>query len=141
MAAEGGGSTEGQGHPPGGEPERTERAREEIQQALFGGYAQRVHSLPPTKDVLEREHLKQDLELKKRYGKWLLWLVTGQLIVADIVFALYFVVGVHWDLPEGVIYVWLATTLVELVGVVTVVTRYLFPRRDSVSEAKSPDQT
>lgn len=131
MAEEGGGSTEGQEHPPGGGRGRNERAREEIQQALYAGYAQRIHALPPTKDELERAHLQQDLELKKRYGKWLLWLVTGQLIVADIVFALYFIIGVHWDLPEGVIYVWLATTLVELVGVVTVVTRYLFPRRDS----------
>lgn len=131
--AEGEGSTEGEGHPSGGDRERNERAREEIHQALVAGYAERVHSLPPTKEELERAHLQQDLELKRRYGKWLLWLVTGQLIVADIVFALYFIVGVHWDLPEGVIYVWLATTLVELVGVVTVVTRYLFPRRDSAS--------
>lgn len=58
--------------------------------------------------------------------------MTIQLAIADIVFILYFIVGVHWDLPEGVIYVWLVTTLVELVGVATVVTRYLFPRRDSV---------
>ncbi|HEX2096357.1 MAG TPA: hypothetical protein VHF50_03200 [Solirubrobacterales bacterium] len=131
MVGEGEGSTEGGGHPSGGGRERNERAREEIREALVAGYAERVHSLPPTKEELERAHLQQDLELKERYGKWLLWLVTGQLIVADIVFALYFIVGVHWDLPEGVIYVWLATTLVELVGVVTVVTRYLFPRRDS----------
>jgi hypothetical protein len=88
--------------------------------------------LLPSRDELEREHLKQDLELKKRYGNRLLWLVTGQLAVADLVFVLYFVAEVHWQLPEGVIYVWLATTLVELVGVATVVTRYLFPRRDAV---------
>jgi hypothetical protein len=31
-----------------------------------------------------------------------------------------------------VIEVWLAATLVELVGVVLVVTRYLFPRRDLI---------
>jgi len=112
---------------------RQERAREEVQQALVAGNIHRVHKLPPTKDELERAHLQQDLELKERYGNRLLRLVTVQLVVADVVFVLYFIVGVHWDLPEGVIYVWLVTTLVELVGVATVVTRYLFPRRDSVT--------
>lgn len=131
MAEEGAESTEGAGQSPG-EPGREERAREEIHQALVGGNIHRVHRLPPTKEELERAHLQQDLELKKRYGNRLLRLVTIQLAIADIVFILYFIVGVHWDLPEGVIYVWLVTTLVELVGVATVVTRYLFPRRDSV---------
>lgn len=46
--------------------------------------------------------LRQDIELKRRYG---------------------------------VIQVWLAATLLELVGVVLVVTRYLFPRRDLVAPA------
>jgi hypothetical protein len=131
MTDETGGSTEGAENPPE-ESVREERAREEIHQALFAGNIRRIHKLPPTKEELERAHLQQDLELKKRYGNRLLRLVTIQLAVADIVFILYFIVGVHWDLPEGVIYVWLVTTLVELVGVATVVTRYLFPRRDSI---------
>lgn len=114
-------------------PQREQRAREELQQALFGGQVARVRTLPPSRDELEREHLKQDLELKKRYGNRLLWLVTGQLAVADVVFILYFIVGAHWNPPEGIIYAWLSATLVELIGVVAVVTRYLFPRRDSIS--------
>jgi hypothetical protein len=131
MAEENGGSTDDAGHSPE-ERAREERAREEIQQALIGGYTHPIHKLPPTKEELERAHLQQDLELKKRYGNRLLRLVTIQLAIADIVFVLYFIVGVHWKLPEGVIYVWLVTTLVELVGVATVVTRYLFPRRDGI---------
>ncbi len=114
---------------------RKERAREEIKEALVGGQAHRIRKLPPTKEELERAHLQQDLELKKLYGSRLLWLVTIQLAIADAVFILYFIVGVHWDLPEGVIYVWLITTLVELVGIATVVTRYLFPRRDGITES------
>jgi hypothetical protein len=133
MTEEGGESTEGSSHSPE-ERAREERAREEIQQARAGGYIRHIHKLPPTKEELERAHLQQDLELKKLYGNRLLWLVTVQLAIADIVFILYFIVGVHWDLPEGVIYVWLITTLVELVGIATVVTRYLFPRRDGIAE-------
>jgi hypothetical protein len=115
-----------------GDEERDDRARREIHEALVGGMAYPVHRLPPTRDELERAHLQKDLELKERYGNRLLGLVTAQLVVADVVFILYFIIGANWDLPEGVIYVWLVTTLVELVGVATVVTRYLFPRRDSV---------
>ena len=111
MMQEAGESTEGAEHPPE-ERVREERAREEVQQARSAGNIHRVHKLPPTKDEVERAHLEKDLELKERYGNRLLRLVTIQLAVADIVFILYFIVGVHWKLPEGVIYVWLATTLV-----------------------------
>ena len=131
MSDESGESTEGFEDSPE-ETVREDRAREEVRQALTSGGARRINKLPPTRDELERAHLQKDLELKERYGNRLLRLVTVQLIVADVVFVLYFIIGVHWDLPEGVIYVWLVTTLVELVGVATVVTRYLFPRRDSV---------
>jgi hypothetical protein len=130
VATEGEESTEGAEEPSGGSA-REDAARQEIQQALLGGMAYPLHHLPPTKDELERAHLQQDLELKERYGNRLLGLVTFQLAVADFVFVLYLVIGVHWRPPAGVMYVWLSTTLVELVGVATVVTRYLFPRRDS----------
>lgn len=144
MTEEAGGSHEGEEHPERDEhlfderedlpsEERDRRGREEVHQALVAGKIHRVRKLPPTKEELERYHLQQDLELKERYGNRLLRLVTVQLFVADVVFVLYFLFGVHWKLPEGVIYVWLVTTLVELIGVATVVTRYLFPRRDSVA--------
>jgi hypothetical protein len=122
-----------------GGSERDKIARRQIQQALLGGMAYPVHHLPPTKDELERAHLQQDLELKERYGNRLLGLVTFQLAVADLIFVLYLIIGVHWNPPEGVIYVWLSTTLVELVGVATVVTRYLFPRRDSGATGTEED--
>jgi hypothetical protein len=72
----------------------------------------------------------QDISLKETYAKRLLWLVIGQLVVADVVFVVYAWAGKEWRLEPGVIEVWLAATLVELIGVALVVTRYLFPRRD-----------
>jgi len=72
----------------------------------------------------------QDIKLKKKYANWLLWLITIQLIVADAVFIVYAWEGEHWQLDPAVIQVWLITTLVELIGVALVITRYLFPRRD-----------
>lgn len=79
---------------------------------------------------LQGEDHRQDIKLKKTYARWLLILVGLQLFVADAVFVAYAWAGEHWHLDPGVIQVWLAATLVELVGVVTVITRYLFPRRD-----------
>jgi hypothetical protein len=72
----------------------------------------------------------QDIKLKKKYANWLLWLITIQLVVADAVFVVYAWEGEHWQLDPAVIQVWLITTLVELIGVALVITRYLFPRRD-----------
>ena len=77
--------------------------------------------------------LRQDITLKRQYAKWLLILVAAQLFVADLVFVVYAWVGEGWDLSGGVIEIWLAATLVELIGVALVVTRYLFPRRDPLS--------
>jgi hypothetical protein len=56
-----------------------------------------------------------------------------QLAVADVVFIVYAWAGAHWHLTPTVINVWLVGTLVEVIGVVLVVTRYLFPRRDGAS--------
>jgi hypothetical protein len=72
----------------------------------------------------------QDIKLKKKYANWLLWLITIQLVVADAVFVVYAREGKNWQLEPSVIQVWLIATLVELIGVALVITRYLFPRRD-----------
>jgi hypothetical protein len=78
----------------------------------------------------------QDIKLKKKYANWLLWLITIQLVVADAVFIVYASEGMQWKLDASVIQVWLIATLVELIGVALVITRYLFPRRDR--EASNP---
>ena len=74
--------------------------------------------------------LEQDIELKKTYATTLLVAMLGQLAIADAVFIAYAWAGVHWHLTATVINVWLVGTLVEVIGVVLVVTRYLFPRRE-----------
>lgn len=75
----------------------------------------------------------QDIQLKKSYAKWLLRLVAAQLFVADAVFVAYAWAGEQWHLDPNVMQFWLSATLVELIGVAVVVTRYLFPRRDRSS--------
>jgi hypothetical protein len=81
-----------------------------------------------------QDHADQDITLRQKYATWLLGILAAELVVVNIIFVAYAWAGKHWSLPEGVIQTWLGATFVQIVGVVTVVTRYLFPRRD-----QSPD--
>jgi len=84
----------------------------------------------PGPEQLQAQDRQQDINLKKKYADWLLGAVVVQLIVANTVFVVYAWAGEHWDLDAVVIDVWLGATLVQVIGVVAIVTRYLFPRRD-----------
>ncbi len=73
----------------------------------------------------------QEHGLRQRYGEWILWILGVQLLVADAVFVVFAWAGVGWDLPPAVAEAWLVATVVQVVGVVAVVTRHLFPNRDA----------
>jgi hypothetical protein len=79
---------------------------------------------------LKREHSRQEIKLREKYAKWLLVILAAELVIVNVIYWLYAELGKNWNLPEGVIEIWLGATVVQVVGVVTVVTRYLFPRRD-----------
>lgn len=71
-----------------------------------------------------------DLKLKSSIGTFARRAVVGQLIVTNFGFAMYFICttwGLHSEIPESVIIAWLTTTVVEIVGITLVVTKYLFP--------------
>lgn len=107
-----------------------------ISSSPFSGYyntgVSELYSLGSrTNDYLDQLDREQDIGLKGRYASFILWLLGGQLFIADAIFFVYAQVGAHWQLPPVVIDIWLGATLVEVVGIVLVVTRYLFPRRDT----------
>jgi hypothetical protein len=89
---------------------------------------------------LKESYARQELELRAAYAKGLLAILAGELIVVTVIFWLYAEVGHGWSIPEGVIQIWLWATVVQIVGVVTVVTRYLFPNRDNPPSPPSPPQ-
>jgi len=68
-----------------------------------------------------------DLKLKKRYANSALIGMGVQLFIADGVFVGY-AIGVRWQIPANVMDVWLGATVVQLIGVVVLITRYLFPQ-------------
>jgi glutathione S-transferase len=80
--------------------------------------------------ALQQLFAEQEHGLRQRYADWILWLLGAQFVVADAVFVAFAWAGWGWELTPGVIEVWLAATVVQVVGVVAVVTRHLFPNRD-----------
>jgi hypothetical protein len=82
-------------------------------------------------DDLAVVDLRQDIRLKKTYAERLVRLMTGQVIFTNLVFVVYAAAGPGWDVPAEVMIAWLGSTVVELVGVTAIVTRYLFPPRDA----------
>ncbi len=77
---------------------------------------------------LRRQDVQQDIELKRDYGRWALIAMGGQLVIADCVFVGYGF-GVAWQIPPNVIIGWLGATVIQVIAVVLVITRYLFPPR------------
>jgi len=73
---------------------------------------------------------EQEHGLRQKYGDWIIWLLGAQFVIADAVFVAFAWIGRSWDLPPAVIEVWLVATVVQVVGVVAIVTRHLFPNRD-----------
>lgn len=119
--------------PPPRDPHEAARAEvDAVLNSLGTGASkgQELEELEPTA-ALHHQDLQQDISLKRMYANRLLWLLMAQLVVADAVFITYAWAGVQWKLSAAVIDVWLGATLVEVVGIVLVVTRYLFPRRDT----------
>jgi hypothetical protein len=87
-----------------------------------------VKTLPPSrKERLEGDDLEQSIKLKRFYGLGILFLMGLQLVVVNAVFVIYAANGYDWRPPEGVVQVWLTATFVQIVSVVVVITRSLFP--------------
>jgi hypothetical protein len=85
--------------------------------------------------TLERLFAEQEHGLRQSYADWILRILGAQFLIADVVFVAFAWAGRRWDLPSGVIEVWLAATVVQILGVVAVVTRHLFPNRDGRAAA------
>ena len=79
---------------------------------------------------LKKTFADQEHSLRQRYAGSILWILALQLFIADIVFVAFAWVGEDWQVSAGVMEVWLGATVVQVVGVVFVVTRHLFWNRD-----------
>jgi hypothetical protein len=138
MADEHGSAESGESSSPGIKS-TTEALREAIE-SVQSGAARESPSLPEhLRHLTERERYQAlevkrvfaqlEHDLREQYATWILKILGAQLIVTDLVFLAFAWFGKDWDLSAGVIEVWLAATVVQIVGIVLVVTRHLFPDR------------
>jgi hypothetical protein len=80
--------------------------------------------------ALRQLFAEQEHGLRQSYAEWIIRVLGAQLLIADAVFIIFAWAGRNWELSSGVIEVWLAATVIQIVGVVAIVTRHLFPNRD-----------
>jgi hypothetical protein len=113
------------------EPAETDQQVTDLaRQALAG-----LQQFRPTEELtawerLEHENFRSDIENRKKYADRMLKLLVAELVFVNGMFFLYTWLGVHWNVPGTTMQVWLSSTVVQIVGIVYVVARYLFPRRD-----------
>jgi hypothetical protein len=87
-------------------------------------------SAPPApahfEDGISRRKRQNEVKLHSRVGNGALALMVAQLLIADTAFYIY---GFYnaWDIPTAAITTWLAATVVQIVGVVLVIAKNLFP--------------
>jgi hypothetical protein len=113
-------------------PDEKQGNKETIAQILArGGEATKpkpIKELPPErKERLEGDDLEELIKLKRFYGRVMLILMTLQLIAVNAGFLFYSWRGYHWKPPDGVVQVWVTATFVQIVSVVVVITKSLFP--------------
>jgi hypothetical protein len=92
--------------------------------------AKRRKELSPEEEAKTKD-LEALTELKQRYGKWILILMGAQLAVVNAGFLLYAGLGYDFKPPENIVQVWLVATFVQIVSVVVVITKSLFPGEKS----------
>lgn len=80
----------------------------------------------------EAERLKSENKIRTLLGKAAIFLVTGQLVVCDIAMIAYGVATVAngATIPTQVVVGWMAATLVEVIGILWVIARSLYPMHD-----------
>jgi hypothetical protein len=98
---------------------------ESVDELVQGDQTTPLDELGPEK-AADVEDKKQDTELKKSVAKFTMWATAIQLGVADLVFVLY--ATSQWgNIPVAAIDVWLGAVVVQVIGLMAIVSHYLFP--------------
>lgn len=84
------------------------------------------------------ERLKSENKIRARLGNAAIALVSGQLIVCDVAIIAYGVATVlsGGTVPAQVVIGWMTATLVEVIGILWVIARSLYPMHDDGPKKK-----
>jgi hypothetical protein len=101
---------------------------ERIKESIISPAAETKESIDPFQQAKLDDH-KSDIELKKKYAHWFIWILLAQLLVMNVVFV---AVGLHWlcfDEPSY-LQIYMSGTLAEVFGIVFLITKYLFSQKN-----------
>lgn len=87
---------------------------------------------------MKLDHRRQVLKLRKRLARYAIRIVIAQLVMANLFFLIYLVANLV-DPNPAIMVAWLSATVVEVIGILWVIARSLFPYRDkspSIDEKK-----
>ncbi|WP_404474212.1 hypothetical protein [Microbacterium aerolatum] len=79
-----------------------------------------------TVDEIVLDGARFDHALKKTFGRVILWLVIVQVALSNVMILCHFFFGMGADVENTVLIAWITGTVVESVGLMAVVTKYLF---------------
>ena len=104
--------------------DRQETVAEVLSRGGGAAKAKPVKELPPErKERLEGDDLEELIKLKRFYGR-----------SVNAGFLFYSWKGWDWKPPDGVVQIWLTATFVQIVSVVVVITKSLFPGHKEEAE-------
>lgn len=78
-------------------------------------------------EPLDRETIedrKQDRELRRDYAQRWFWVVLGQLVLVNLMFAYLLILG---NVDSTTLHIFFGATIAETFGIVAIITRSLFP--------------
>lgn len=111
------------------QPPEPAGASSDVGQEAAARQVQGKEAVPARSDAdlraFRRSTTRQRINFRKIYGRVLLGALIVQLLVGDAVFIAY-AVGNAWHIPAEAIIAWLTATVVQVVGLVYVIVRYLF---------------
>ena len=81
------------------------------------------------REASRAERLKDENSLRRRLGYSAIGIVITQLFVCDAFVLLYGLYCSHngWEIPSQVVISWMASTIVEVIGLLLVIAKSLFP--------------
>lgn len=97
--------------------------------ALEPADAQEITSLNNDQARVNLDKAKKSVQLRTGYGWAALALMGAQVVTADVGFFMYGS-GNHWHIAPQAMDVWLAAAVVQVIGVVALITKSLFPVED-----------
>jgi hypothetical protein len=90
-----------------------------------------LNEIPPEdQEALVGQALKDQVELKRDYARFFLWLVAAELVVVNGIFLAIAWFGYDWKAPASVLHVWLVATFVQVISVFAIIVRGLFSGDD-----------